>query len=87
MDFISTLQDENGRVTVEDTVSLIDVSWILLKNPNLKNSNPKNSNLKNSNLKNSNLKNSNIENSNLKSSIEGTINFAREISEKFISIK
>ncbi|RIA89505.1 hypothetical protein C1645_772156 [Glomus cerebriforme] len=28
MNFISTLQDEGGRITLEDTVNLINLSWI-----------------------------------------------------------
>jgi hypothetical protein len=28
MNFISTLQDEDGRVTLEDTVNLVNLSWI-----------------------------------------------------------
>ncbi|GBC08294.1 hypothetical protein RclHR1_00800021 [Rhizophagus clarus] len=34
MNFISTLQDEDGRVTLEDTVNLIDLSWISSPSPN-----------------------------------------------------
>ena len=28
MNFISTLQDEDGRITLEDTVNLVNLSWI-----------------------------------------------------------
>ncbi|CAG8661363.1 21016_t:CDS:2 [Rhizophagus irregularis] len=34
MNFISTLQDEDGRITLEDTVNLINLSWISSPSPN-----------------------------------------------------
>ena len=65
MNFISTLQDENGRITVEDTVNLINKSWItspfLDYNVECESLNPSKSKFK--------------------ESIIETINYARKISE------
>jgi hypothetical protein len=66
MNFISTLQDENGSVTVEDTVNLINNSWISSPLPDY-------------NVKHEFM---NPNSSKFKESITETINDARDISRK-----
>ena len=66
MNFISTLQDENGSVTVENTVNLINNSWISSPFPNC-------------NVKHESM---DPNSSKFKESIIETINYARNISKK-----
>ena len=64
MNFISTLQDEDGRVTLEDTVNLINRSWISSSSSNECES----------------ITTMNPNNPKFSDSIIETINFARKIS-------